>query len=117
MPVPSEIITILDAMVADEERDRVAGKTKLYLNEMRDTRQRLADSGQPCGEAQYRDLMKEALEVVKSFPAFRNPNRPLMLRERLARAQPIQPALRKSVAKVDAELLNSLRKKQVTAER
>jgi hypothetical protein len=107
MPVPSEIITILDAMVADEERDRVAGKTKLYLNEMRDTRQRLADSGQPCGEAQYHSLMKEALEVVKSFPAFRNPNRPLMLRERLARAHPIQPAPRKSVAKVDAEPLTA----------
>lgn len=116
MPVPSEIITMLEAMVAEEERDRVAGKTKLYLNEMRDTRRRLADSGQPCGEAQYYSLMKEALQVVKNFPAFRNPNRPLILRERLARAQPIQPALRKSVAKVDAELLNSLRKKPVTVE-
>ena len=109
MPVPSEIITMLDAMVADEERDKVAG--------IRDTRQRLADSGQPCGEAQYHNLMKEALEVVKNFPAFRNPNRPLMLRERLARAHQIQPAPRKSVAKVDRELLNSLHKKPVTVER
>ena len=84
MPVPSEIITMLNAMVEADRRDIVAHETERYLVEIRETRQRLAEAGQPYGEAQYYDLIKKALEIMKNFPPFPAPNQPPKLKERLA---------------------------------
>lgn len=101
MPVPSEIIAILDEMVEAERRDRITRETNHYLVEMRDTRQRLAEAGQPHGEVQYYELIKEALETVKNFPPFPDPNHPPTIKERLARAQQERDAPRKPAAKVE----------------
>jgi hypothetical protein len=87
MPVPSEIIAILDAMVAAERCDRATRETNRYLIEMRHTRQQLAKSGQLHGEAQYHELMKRARETVKKFPVVSDPNKPLPLKQYLLRVQ------------------------------
>jgi hypothetical protein len=100
MPVPSEIIAMLDAMLEAERQDGVAGATKRYLAEMQETRRLLAEAGQPHGETQYYELMKKACEVVKGFPSLPNPNRVPVLKQRLKQVQQ-QRAVRKPV--VNAE--------------
>jgi hypothetical protein len=97
MPVPSEIIAMLDAMIEAERQDGVARATKRYLAEMQETRRLLAEAGQPHGETQYYELMKKACEVVKGFPSLPNPNRVPVLKQRLQQVQQ-QRAVRKPVA-------------------
>ncbi len=102
MPVPSEIIAMIDAMVEAEHRDGIARETERYVVEMRDTRRQLAEAGQAYGEAQYYQLMKKALEVVKNFPPLPDPNRLPALKERLARARQGRASLRKPAANAEA---------------
>jgi len=101
MPVPSEIITMLDAMIEAERQDGVARETERYLAEMQETRRQLAEAGQPQGEAQYYELMKKAFEVVQGFPSLPDPNRVPTLKQRLRQVQQ-ERAVRKPVANTEA---------------
>jgi hypothetical protein len=87
MPVPSEIIAMLDAMIEAERQDGVAKETKRYLAEMQATRRLLAEAGQPHGETQYYELMKKACEVVQGFPSLPDPNRVPRLQQRWKQIQ------------------------------
>jgi hypothetical protein len=100
MPVPSEIIAMLDAMIAAERQDGIARETKRYLAEMQETRRQLAEAGQPHGETQYYELMKKACEVVQGFPSLPNPNRVPALQQRLKQVQQ-ERAVRKPVANAE----------------
>ena len=100
MPVPSEIIAMLDAMIAAERQDGIARETKRYLAEMQETRRQLAEAGQPHGETQYYELMKKACEVVQGFPSLPNPNRVPALKQRLQQLQQ-ERAARKPVANAE----------------
>ena len=100
MPVPSEIVEILDALVEKDRQHSVTRRTEQYVSELRETRRQLADAGQPCGEAQYHGLIKKALETIKQFPAPPDPNRFVAFRERLARAEKERAAKRRPVANV-----------------
>lgn len=101
MPVPSEILSILDAMVEANRRDGTARDTEYYLADLRETRQRLAEAGEPYGPAQCHGLLKEALERVKKFPALPDPNHVPTLKERLARAEQERVVQRKPAGKVE----------------
>jgi hypothetical protein len=100
MPVPSEIIAMLDAMIEAERQEGVARETKRYLAEMQETRRQLAEAGQPHGEAQYYELMKKACEVVKGFPSLSDRNQVPTLKQRLKQARQ-QSAVRKPIAKAE----------------
>jgi hypothetical protein len=101
MPVPSEIVAILDSMVKAEHQDELAKETEHYLVRMRETRRQLAEAGQPYGEAQYHELMKKALEIVKSFPSLPDPKRVPAFKERLVRAEQGRATLRKPTGNVN----------------
>ena len=103
MPVPSEIIVMLDAMIEAERQDRVARETKRYLAEMQETRRQLAEAGQPQGEAQYYELMKKALQVVQGFPSHPDPNRVPTFQQRWQQVQQERTA-RKPVAHAPASV-------------
>jgi hypothetical protein len=101
MPVPSEILAILEASLEAERQDASAAETRRYVAELQETRQRLAQAGLPYGDAQYHGLMKEVMEVVHRFPLLPHPHRIPTLRERLERTQPAQAERRKPAAKVE----------------
>jgi hypothetical protein len=100
MPVPSEIIAMLDAMIEAERQDGVARETERYLAEMQETRRQLAEAGQPHGEAQYYELMKKALAVVQGFPSLPDPNRAPAFKQRLQQVQR-ERAVRKPVTNTE----------------
>jgi hypothetical protein len=102
MPVPSEIIAILDGMAEAQRQSTIASETERYLAELRETRQRLAEADQPYGPAQYSGLIKEALERVKNFPALPDPKRLPALKERLARVGQDHSERRKPAGRVTA---------------
>jgi hypothetical protein len=85
MPVPSEIVAILDGMVEVERHNSVTKQTEDYVAEMRKTRRILEEAGELSGDGQYHALMKRALEATKKFPEPADPNRRPLLKERLAR--------------------------------
>jgi len=97
MPVPSEIIEILNGLIEVERIESMAKETQRYLAELRETREKLAAEGLPYGEAQVHLILKQAVEIVKNFPVLPDPNRVYTLKERLARAR---EASRKPVGKV-----------------
>jgi hypothetical protein len=100
MPVPSEIIAMLDAMVEADRQKAIHTETKRYIADMQETRRQLAVVGLPQGEQQYHQLMKEALEVARQFPPFPDPNRPPAFTMRLARIRQNGVTLRKPAANV-----------------
>jgi len=102
MPVPSEIIAILEGMAAAERQKFAAQQTQDYVAEMRDTRRQLAAAGEAYGEDQYREVMKKALEAIKKIPAAPDPNRLFSLKERLAKAQKEKSAQRRPSMSVSA---------------
>jgi len=102
MPVPSEIIEILDGMMESERQEALTSKTENYLAELRETRHQLADAGQLYGDEQYHQLMKKALEILKQVPQPPDPTRLPLLKERLARARQEKALQRKPVAKAEA---------------
>ena len=102
MPVPSEIIEILDSMLAAERREAVAKETTRYLNELRGTREKLAAEGLPYGDAQVHSILKKAAEIVKRFPEVPSTNRSA-LKERLCQSQQIR---RKPVRREDTTAQN-----------
>jgi hypothetical protein len=98
MPIPSEILDILDRMVEGERQQRIAGETKVYLEECRQIRERLQAAGEPSGLEQYRSLMDQALRRIKSHAPLPDPNRRMELKDRLARAQLERSARKKPPA-------------------
>ena len=98
MPVPSEIIALLNGMIEKERQASIAKKTDLYLRELRETRQKLAAEGLAYGEVQVHSILRKAAEIVKSFPELPNPNRAYALKERLAQERRMS---RKSVQRAE----------------
>jgi hypothetical protein len=98
MPVPSEIVAILDGMMEKERQESVTKQTEEYVSELRETRRRLAEAGELSGDGQYHELMKRALEAAKKIPALPDPNRRLVFKERLARIQAERMTKRKPAA-------------------
>jgi hypothetical protein len=86
MPVPSEILDILDRMVEGERQHCMMAEGQAKMRECREIRERLKAAGEPYGMEQYQNVWREALERVKKFPALPDPNRRMELKERLARA-------------------------------
>ena len=95
MPVPSEIVAILDGMLEAERQKSVTQRTEDYVSELRETRHVLEEAGELSGEEQYHALMKRALDAIKKIPAAHDPNRRLVLKQRLARMQAEKISLRK----------------------
>jgi hypothetical protein len=99
MPVPSEILEMLDAMVEAERQAFAAKETQRYLDELRVTRERLAAEGLPQGPEQLHGILQQAAGMVKSFPSLPHPNRAWAAKQALARA--LQAKEKKPSAKVD----------------
>jgi len=87
MPVPSEIIEILDDMIAAERRAAAASETTYYLNELRETRRRLENEGLPYGQAQFHSILRKAVEIAKNFPEPPDATRAHELKERFAKTR------------------------------
>lgn len=99
MPVPSEILEMLDAMVEAERQAFAAKETQRYLDELRATRECLAAEGLPQGPEQLHGILQQAAGMVKSFPSLPHPNRAWAAKQALARA--LQGKEKKPSAKVD----------------
>jgi hypothetical protein len=95
MPVPSEIITILEELREAEAEAAKRAEDTARIAECRETRRQLTEAGEPSGLEQYRAVMGEALQRIHSFPAFPDPNRRVELKERLARAERERAARKK----------------------
>ena len=85
MPVPGEIIAILEKLSEADVAERRLREDAARLAEEREIREQLKAAGEPYGLDQYRNLMKEALERVKSIPSPPDPNRRIELKQRIAR--------------------------------
>lgn len=98
MPVPSEILDILDRMAGAERQQRMLQEGEAQQRECREIRDQLKAAGEPYGMEQYRNLMQEALERIKSHAPLPDPNRRMELKERLARAMQERAARKKPPA-------------------
>jgi hypothetical protein len=98
MPVPSEILDILDRMVEAERQQRMIQEGQAQLEQCRQIREQMQAAGEPSGLDQYRTVMREALERIKNHAPLPSPNRRMELKERLARAQRERAAVRKKPA-------------------
>lgn len=97
MPVPSEIIAIIEELREAEAEATKRADDAARIAECRDIRRKLAAAGEPCGLEQYRAVMGAALQRLKTFPAFPDPNRRVELKARLARAQQERAARKKPI--------------------
>jgi hypothetical protein len=98
MPVPSEILDILDRMAGAERQQRQFEEDNAKHRECREIREQLKAAGEPYGIEQYRGIMADALERLKSLAPLPDPNRRVELKERLARAQQERATVRKKPA-------------------
>jgi len=95
MPVPAEIIRILEKLDDADKLDRRIAEDAAKIEECREIRERLKAAGEPYGLAQVRKLMGEALERIKKEAPPPDPTRIPILKERLARAQAEREARRR----------------------
>ena len=86
MPVPAEIIGILEKLVEADQLERRLREDAAKLEECREIREQLQAGGEPCGLEQVRKLLGEALDRIKKQAPLPDPNQIPLLKERLARA-------------------------------
>jgi hypothetical protein len=87
MPVPAEIVGILEKLVEADQLERQLREDATALKECREIREQLKAAGEPYGLAQMQSILREATERIKKSAPLPDPNRRRTLKERIAQAQ------------------------------